>query len=231
MVVDAPPVGVFSCSERSPEGAAGDARYLRWHLMHHLPEQHRLPALRGGLRWVSTPACREARAASVPPWDRVDHVVHYLFASAAMDPFFALGAELAAAGRIPERLPAVHLGGFVLEAALTSPAAGVDAAVVPWRPHLGVHLVIHTADGRAAPLESVVEIPGVAGVWQWRAEPALHPRFDDAGPLALRVVYLEADPVDTAAAVGEWATDAVDPPLLAAPMHTVVAPEWERHLP
>ena len=40
------------------------AEYLDWHLHDHLPEQHRLPGLRHGQRWVSTPACRAARAAS-----------------------------------------------------------------------------------------------------------------------------------------------------------------------
>jgi hypothetical protein len=125
----------------------------------------------------------------------------------------------------------VHLGGFVLEDAVASPAVHVDAAVVPWRPHRGVYLVIHRPGARVAPLASVAEIPGVVGVWQWRAEPALHARFDDAGPFVLRVVYLDADPVDASAALGEWATSADRPPLLAAPLHTVVPDAWERHLP
>jgi hypothetical protein len=216
--------------------------------MDHLPEQHRLPGLRGGVRWVSTPDCRQARAVSTPPWDRVDHVVHYLFAGPAdlpgadaeatpagsagpMDSFFALGAALAAAGRIPQRLPPVHLGGFVLEEAVAAPAAQVDAAVVPWRPHRGVYLVLDGAGRPPGSLDAVVEIAGVAGAWRWRAVPSLHPRFDDLGAVHLSVVYLEDDPCRSAEALGRWAISTATAPLLGAPMCTVVPFEWEDRLP
>ena len=67
----------ISLSAREPDGR--DAEYLEWHHLDHRPEQHRLAGLRQSLRLVSTPACRAARAASVDPFDAVDHVMTYLF--------------------------------------------------------------------------------------------------------------------------------------------------------
>ncbi len=69
---------VVSMSRRHAEGH--DAEYLEWHMLDHLPEQYRLPGLRLGQRWVSTPACRQARLVSEAPYADVDHVVQHLFA-------------------------------------------------------------------------------------------------------------------------------------------------------
>ena len=37
--------GVFSLAQASPDGPQADADYLAWHLLDHLPEQYRNPAL------------------------------------------------------------------------------------------------------------------------------------------------------------------------------------------
>src|SRR6188472_3559483 len=66
-----------SMATRHPDGT--DAEYLRWHTLDHRPEQHRLSAVRASLRLVSTPACRNARAASPQPYDAIDHVMTYFF--------------------------------------------------------------------------------------------------------------------------------------------------------
>jgi hypothetical protein len=63
----------ISFSARDPNGR--DAEYLEWHTLDHRPEQYRLPELRSSLRLVSTPECRKARAASIGPFDSVDHVM------------------------------------------------------------------------------------------------------------------------------------------------------------
>src|SRR5436190_1209036 len=97
---------VVSLSARSPDGA--DAAYLAWHGLDHLPEQYSIESLVHGQRWVSTPACRAARAAGDDALEATDHIVQYLFAepvAPAIDRFFALGAELREAGRMPLRLP------------------------------------------------------------------------------------------------------------------------------
>src|SRR5689334_3300540 len=104
---------VLSMSRRSADGE--DARYLEWHLLDHLPEQYQLDGLRNGQRWVSTPACRAARAASTEPFDAVDHIVQYLFAEPvgpALDRWFALGGTLHAGGRMPVSLPRAHLAAW-----------------------------------------------------------------------------------------------------------------------
>ena len=106
--------------------------------------------------------------------------------------------------------------------------------VLPWRPHRGVYFVIDEPGSAPADLAAVLGLRGVAGVWRWRAEPSLHDRFDDLGPLAFTVVYLECEPVSVAAKLGEWACSAgsgAHGTLLAAPLHTVVPFDWERHLP
>lgn len=52
-------------SGRDPDGR--DADYLAWHALDHRPEMHRLAALRGTQRLVSTPACTLAAAAARHP--------------------------------------------------------------------------------------------------------------------------------------------------------------------
>lgn len=227
------------------------------------------------------------------PWDRVDHVVNYLFdrrsaalseqiagsasiagcspaagsstaagstvcgsaeagstaadptvapASAdpsaadrcAMDAFFELGGRLAEAGCIPERLPAVHLGGFALTEAASAPSVLVDPATLPWRPHRGVHLVIDEPGCAPADMGAVLGLDGVAGMRRWRAEPSLHDRFDDLGPISLTVVYPECDPLSVVAKLEEWACSAssgAHGTKSAAPLHSVAPFDWERHLP
>jgi hypothetical protein len=103
--------GVFSMSARSPTGE--DARYIEWHLLDHLPEQYRIDGIRHGVRWVSTPACREARALKRGRLDAVDHVVNYLVASPvrrSLDRAYDLMVALDGVDRMPVfRSPQVHV--------------------------------------------------------------------------------------------------------------------------
>ena len=226
--------GVFSMSARSPGG--DDARYLEWHTLDHLPEQHRIPGMRSGARWVSTPACRAARAAEAPPYDAVDHVVAYLFAdpvAAGLDTFFALGADLRAAGRMPVMLPPVELAGYELTGKVAAPRVLVGADVLPWRPARGVYLLLER--GPLATTEALVEVPGVAGAWSYEGSSLLHPRLAGTAGVHLTVAYLDDDPAITAgrlagALADRWASGAVVP-LLAAPFVTIVPWAWDAALP
>ena len=203
---------VLSFSARSPTG--DDAAYLRWHGQDHLPEQYRLAGIRHGARWVSTPACRVARLASEPRFDAVDHVVQYLVADpidASLAAFFSLGQALHDAGRMPVRLPSVELGGYRLTERAASVSALVGAAVLPWRPALGVYLLIEEGTG---PLDDLLGVDGVAGVWQYEGADDLHTRLARTGGLSLTVLYLDDEPVETAARLSEplmarWASGAV----------------------
>jgi hypothetical protein len=221
-------LSVVSMSARSPDSA--DAAYLEWHALDHRPEQYSIAGIQRGQRWVSTPACRAARAADGERFTATDHVIQYLFAEPlepALDRFFALGAELGAAGRMPIRLPAVELGGYELVHRVTAEHALVRPEVLPWRPCHGAYLMVEEggADGDGAELAAV---EGVAGFWRYRGG-AFHPRLADTTGLHLTVCYVDGDPVTTGERLGEVLDR--DRALLAAPFVTVVPWEWDRSLP
>jgi hypothetical protein len=231
---------VVSMSSRHPDGL--DADYLRWHMLDHLPEQYRLSGLRLGQRWISTPACRAARATSLAPFDAVDHVVQYLFAEpvdAALEQFFPLGNALGKIGRMPMRLPRVQVGGWDLVGTAAADRALVGAAVVPWRPASGVYLLVERVEGSESPgdegLEALVEVPGVIGAWAYAGSGPRHPRLEITAGLAMTVCYLDRPPIDVAADLAavlddRW-SDGARSPQLAAPFELVVAGAWDRHLP
>lgn len=220
----------LSLSAREPNGR--DAEYIEWHSLDHRPEQHRLPGLRQSLRLVSTPACRAARAASTAAFDAVDHVMTYLFTDMAEMPGFnALGKALDEAGRMALRLPSLGYMTADLAGRVAAPRAVAGADVIPWRPALGVYLIIE--EGHASPA-ALVDLPGVAGVW-WHHGASGAPYGADASGRQITYCYLDADPVEAAARLGEamqarWASGEVKG-LLAAPFFTIVPFEWEKHLP
>ncbi|MCU1374160.1 MAG: hypothetical protein JWO68_1446 [Actinomycetia bacterium] len=227
-------IGILSMSARSPEGL--DARYLEWHGLDHLPEQHRIGGVRAGTRWVSTPACRAARAASAGRYDAVDHVVQYLFAdplTASLETFFTLGADLGAAGRMPMRLPSVELAGWRLTGTRAAGRVLAGADVLPWRPARGAFLLVE--QGAAAAADDLVAVAGVAGAWTYEGTGSLHDRLADTDGLHLTVCSLDDDPVVAAhqlvpALDRRWASGATTP-LLAAPFESVVPWAWDRSLP
>jgi hypothetical protein len=53
-------VGFFSFTEITDPSE--HRSYNEWHQLDHMPEQYPLPGMAFGQRWVSTPACRAARA-------------------------------------------------------------------------------------------------------------------------------------------------------------------------
>jgi hypothetical protein len=199
-------VGFFSLSRRSPDG--DDRSYLAWHQLDHMPEQYLLPGLVLGQRWVSTPACRAARAAEEGGWAEVDHVVCYLMGEPVdrtIDDFYALGRTLAEAGRFSHSLPAHYRGGLVLEATWAAPRVLVSPAAVPFRPHRGIYLIVEeyprglgggALDQPPTPewFDLLATVPGVAGAWRYRRSPAVsRPRFSD-GDVGMTVCYLDDDP-------------------------------------
>jgi hypothetical protein len=221
----------ISLSAREPDGR--DAEYIEWHSLDHRPEQYRLAKLRGSLRLVSTPACRTARAASVGQYDQVDHVMTYLFTDEGGLPGFgALGGALHLAGRMPLRLPSIGYMTGGLAGKMAAPRAVAGADVIPWRPALGVYLIIEKGFSSAADL---VDVPGVAGAWWYRGGKAPRPYDADATGLQITFCYLDDDPIDTSARLAQgmkarWASGAVQG-LLAAPFFTIVPFDWTRHLP
>lgn len=226
---------VFSMSSRAADG--DDDGYLEWHMLDHLPEQYRIDGLRLGQRWFSTDACRAARAVSAPPYDAVDHVVGYLFGGPvdpALEIFFDLGATLHRAGRMPVALPRVQVGGWEAVTRVAAPRVLAGADVVPWRPQRGVYLIVESCDEPADAdpgLAQLVDVPGVAGVYQYRDGHGHHPRLDSCEGLRLAVCYLDDDPIDVARRLAvplaaRWRDPAIRP-LLAAPFDVVTPFSWE----
>lgn len=221
----------LSLSERDAQGR--DADYLAWHALDHRPEQYRLDGIRNTLRLVSTPACRAARAANAAPFDRIDHIMTYQFAStAAMPAFTELGAALDRGGRMAHRLPSVGYLTADLAGKAAAPRAAAGADVIPWRPALGVYVMIE--QGAASPA-ALIDLPGVAGVWWWQGAAVAAGIGGDSAGKQISYCFLDEDPAACAAALGEkmrerWASGAVTG-LLAAPFYCVVPYDWGRHLP
>jgi hypothetical protein len=238
-------VGFFSLSRRSPDG--DDRSYLAWHQLDHMPEQYQLPGLVLGQRWVSTPACRAARAAEVGGWTEVEHVVCYLMGEPVdqtIDDFYTLGRTLAEAGRFSHSLPAQYRAGLALEATWAAPRVLVSAEVVPFRPHRGIYLIVEehpngvaedTPDGQPSPpwFDLLATVPGVAGAWRYRRSPAIsRPRFTD-GDVEMTVCYLDDDPATVGRLLGpRLAAQSADPAsrlVLAAPFESMMV--WDLDAP
>lgn len=218
-----------SMAARHPDGA--DADYLAWHTLDHRPEQQRLPGLRASLRLVSTPACRAVRAASHPRYDDADHVMTYFFADpSGFKEFNDLSVALRNAGRTPFVLPPVQRGVYAVEALVAAPRIKAGADVLPWWPAVGVYLVVEQG---AAPATSLVDVPGVAGVWSAMSIATLFSTAE-AGQ-QITYCFLDEDPVETATRLRpvlekRWGESDAEP-LLAGPFHPIVPYEWDRFLP
>ncbi|TVV73337.1 hypothetical protein [Sphingomonas solaris] len=221
----------ISFSGRHPEGR--DAEYIEWHSLDHRPEQYRLPDLRNAIRLVSTPACRAARAASVGLYDEVDHVMTYMFTDAGGIPgFTVLGNALNVAGRMAIRLPSITYMTADLEGKIAAARAVAGADVIPWRPAVGVYILVE--EGNASPAD-LVDLPGVAGIWWYQGALAPAPYDQDTRGTQITYFFLDSDPVAAAETLGEavrkrWETGAVKG-LLAAPFFPIVPFEWDRYLP
>lgn len=221
----------LSLSQR--EQAGKDLEYLVWHTMDHRPEQYRIAGLRHSLRVVSTPQCRAVRAASTAEFDAVDHVIAYLFTDPeAMPSFHALYTALCDNGRFEPKLPPV---GFVVgdcAGRSAAPRVVVGADVVPWRPLLGIYLIVE--DGQS-PADELVDVPGVAGVWWFDGIDCPAPFNGSSLGRQVTLCFLDQDPVETATPIAEvlarrWNKGGVQG-LLAAPFHAVVPFDLSRHLP
>jgi hypothetical protein len=241
-----------SMSARHPDGA--DADYLRWHSFDCRPEQHRIPAIRASLRFVSTPECRRTRAASEGTYDAVDHVMTYFFTDVSgLEPFTRLTEALRVAGRKPymdgrhgqqevRLLPQLEMGLYSIDGMAAAPRVKVGAEVLPWWPFEGGYLLVER--GRT-PAWDLTGVPGVGGAW-WgstvQADGGLSAEVNAVAAaelvtadLQITYCFLDDDPVTTAERLQpvlhkRWA-DAEITPLLAAPFYTVSGQDIGRHLP
>ena len=234
-------IGFFSFTEVTDPGA--HRAYNEWHQLDHLPEQLPVPGIAWGQRWVSTPACRAARAVDGELLSAAHYVTLYLMTDpvdATLDEFAALARRLHEEGRFfgPRRS---HLSGpfDVLDTAAAARVA-VSAAALPYRPTTGVYVVVEEVpDGGdpaalRGPLDPgpLVEVPGVAGVWRFTARPTEAGLRWSPGARRVTVCFLDGD---VAGAAGDLAPLLAGPggaggglvPIFAGPFETITPWRWD----
>jgi hypothetical protein len=198
-------VGFFSFTEITDPSE--HHAYNEWHQLDHMPEQYPLDGIAYGQRWVSTPACRAARAVSEEPLDSIHYMTLYLMTEPVertLREFMQLGRDLHAVGRFHLHRRARLSGPFGFRSAAASARVLISPAAVPYRPNLGVYVEIEDleAEESGAPdggpsddnrfdagvvgyLEELCAQPGVAGAWS----------FADA-QRRITVTWLDAPPLE-----------------------------------
>lgn len=236
--------GFFSFTEVTDP--AEHRSYNEWHQLDHLPEQFPLPGIVYGQRWVSTPACRAARAVSEPALDPIHYVTCYLMAEPieeTLDDFFALGAELHRLERFHQHRRAHLTGPFEVSDAAAAPAAVISAAAVPYRAHRGLYVVVEvpaepSSDEYRRWLHSdhepaLLAVPGVAGIWTFATTPRLTSRRWTAGAHRITVCWLDDDPLAVSSrlapleAVRRERYDAASHVIFAGPFETITPWKWD----
>ena len=243
-------VGFFSLTS----GAVGgdDASYLEWHLLDHLPEQYSIPGIRLGTRWRADDECVALRLEASDDLAAVRHAVSYLMTDPVDDTlraFARLGRHTAEAGRLPVRAASHLLGAYHLLQAHASPRVLVSAEAIPFRPHLGVLLLVESIRGEpgdvaawarwhhAEHVPALLAAPGVAGVLVFRSSSLLGlgeeqgARYGmpawDPGDRFVTVVHLDDAVAPTTERLGplirtRW-RDGIVSPDLAGPFRSMVS--------
>jgi hypothetical protein len=233
-------VGFFSFTEITDPSEHHS--YNEWHQLDHMPEQYPLAGMAFGQRWVSTPACRAARAVDGALLAPVHYVTLYLMTEpieATLEAFHALGGELRAVGRFHQHRRALVSGPFDVESTAAAPRVLVSAEAVAYRPNRGAYVVVEdrapppepgpvaTTDG--AVIDELIEAPGVAGVWTFVSDDERRLSWRP-GRRRITVCFLDEDPLETAGLLGEIVrrrdsgSDAV---VQAGPLEAITPWRWD----
>jgi hypothetical protein len=223
-------VGFFSFTEVP---APAHHAYNAWHQLDHLPEQYRLPAIAHGERWVASPDCVAARVVDDDRLGRASYVTLYLIGEPVeptIDEFGALARELAGEDRFFTDRTALLAGGWRLSRIATTPRLPISPLVVPWRPAQGVFVLVED-DGPDPGVDRLVEVEGVAGGWSFVPDPELTRSWWAMAPYRITVLWLDADPLATTAALEPALRDrgsgAAGSPVFAGPLRTIVPGAWD----
>jgi hypothetical protein len=204
-------LGFFSFTEITDPSA--HEAYNAWHQLDHLPEQFTLEGVRFGQRWVRSPRCRAAEAASGSMLDSFHYMTLYLLRDRdVVPPFFALGQHLHDEDRFFAARRAALSGPFDVVGSWAAPRVAVSAGAIPFRPSHGVYVVV----GPSVEGASVVELPGVAGVWQ----------FADA-ERTVTVAFVDGDLWQVAATLESTLGELDTTPEWAGPLERVDAFRWD----
>jgi hypothetical protein len=223
-------VGFFSFTEVTDPGEHHS--YNEWHQLDHMPEQYPLDGIAYGQRWVSTPACRAARAVNEPPLDAIHYVTLYLMTEPVdrtIREFMQLGRDLHAANRFHLARAARLSGPFPYVDARVAPRVLVSREAVPYRPNRGVYVEVEELASSAGPagdeihgthLDALCDLPGVAGAWSFA---------DDERRIT--VSWLDAPPLEVQRRVDDVvATRRAGSPhrtVLAGPFESITPWEWD----
>jgi len=206
-------LGFFSFTEVTDPSA--HEAYNAWHQLDHLPEQFTIEGISFGQRWVRSPHCTAAEAATSERFDPFHYMTLYLLRDEeVIAPFMELAKRLHAADRFFAARRAVLSGPFDIVGQWAAPRVAVSAGAVPFRPSHGVYVVVGPeVDGRA-----FVEHPGVAGAWQFAdATRARH----------LTVAFVDGDLFGAAPALAEVVEGAGGQAEWAGPLERVDAFRWD----
>jgi hypothetical protein len=207
-------VGFFSFTEITDPSE--HRAYNEWHQLDHMPEQFPLAGMAYGQRWVSTPACRAARAVSGPRLDPIHYLTCYLITEPVdetLREFRQLGSDLYDVGRFHLHRHAHLSGPFSLDATAIATRVLISAAAVPYRPHRGVYALVEDASVAAPDLDAWCVQPGVAGAWTFT---------DDARRIS--VAWLDDDPIACGTALRPDARDGVE---FAGSFEVVTPWQWD----
>ncbi len=223
-------VGFFSFTEITDP--AEHRSYNEWHQLDHMPEQYPLLGMAFGQRWVSTPACRAARAVDGALLGAVHYVTLYLMTEpveGTLEQFHALGGRLRELGRFHEHRRALLSGPFDVDTVAAAPRVLVSAEAVPYRPNRGAYIVVE--EGPAAPVDTaaLLEVPAVAGVWSFISDTERSGAWRP-GRRRVTVCFLDDAPLDASADLGEVVRrgrpDAAGV-IHAGPVETVTPWQWD----
>jgi hypothetical protein len=200
--------------------------YNEWHQLDHMPEQYPLDGIAFGQRWVSTPACRRARAVSAAPLDAIHYMTLYLMTEPVdrtLREFMQLGRDLHAVGRFHLHRKARLSGPFPLLASAVAPRVLISPEAVPYRPNLGVYVEVEELADAVDPiaqleahLAELCAVPGVAGVWSFA---------DDERRVT--VSWLDAPPLELCEPLGALVAQSPGRTVFAGPLETITPWQWD----
>ena len=154
-------IGFLSFTEVTDPAA--HPAYNAWHQLDHQPEQFSVPGVRFGQRWVSTPACRRARAASGPEARRRP-VRDPLPDGAALhrDARRLLGPGAGASRRraVLRIRRSLLNGPFAVADMRAAAGVAIQPQLLPFRPSRGLYVSVERREARPAPTSWTRRRPG-----------------------------------------------------------------------
>jgi hypothetical protein len=229
-------VGFFSFTEITDP--TEHRSYNEWHQLDHMPEQYPLEGMAFGQRWVSTPACRAARAVDGELLAPTHYVTLYLMTEPVgqtLEEFRALGGHLRDVGRFHQHRRACLSGPFDVDTIDAAPRVLISAEAVPYRPNRGAYIVVEqlpeagaVTDG-AGNARALIEVPGVAGVWSFVSDEETTQGWRP-GRRRITVCFLDEDPLGVSSSLGQivnhW-RPAADAVVHAGPLEAIVPWHWD----